>query len=94
LKGINHDPRLSQYHRGRRTHKSGTLVVEEKARNFMYALRPEWMNCVVSYVGKSSGLLVTWDPKLFDLVPFLSYGGIFLSASSLADKRKIYLLNF
>jgi hypothetical protein len=36
---------------------------------------------------------VSWDPKIFDLVPFLSCGGIFLSGSSLADKRRISFLN-
>jgi exonuclease III len=40
-----------------------TLVVEEKAGLFMYSLRPEWLICDVSSVGKSGGLLVTWDPK-------------------------------
>jgi endonuclease/exonuclease/phosphatase family metal-dependent hydrolase len=36
---------------------------------------------------------VSWDPNFFDLVPVLSCGGIFLSGTSLADKRKVSLLN-
>jgi hypothetical protein len=32
-----------------------TLVAAEKERNFMYILRPEWMICAVSSVGKSGG---------------------------------------
>jgi hypothetical protein len=70
-----------------------TLVVEEKARHFMFSLRPEWMICVVSSVGKFGGLLVTWDPKKIELVPFLSCGGIFLSGTCKEDKRRISLLN-
>jgi hypothetical protein len=59
----------------------------------MYNLRPEWMICAVSSVGTSGGLLVSWDPKLFDLEHVLSCGGIFLSGSSLMDKRKVSFLN-
>jgi len=36
-----------------------TLVDAEKARNFMYFLRPEWMIYVVSSAGKSGGILVS-----------------------------------
>jgi hypothetical protein len=68
-------------------------VAAEKARNFMYILRPEWMICAVSFVGNFSGLLVSWDPNFFDLVPVLSCGGIFLSGSNLADKMKVSFLN-
>jgi endonuclease/exonuclease/phosphatase family metal-dependent hydrolase len=70
-----------------------TLVAVEKARNFMYLLRPEWMICGVSYVGKSGGILVSWDPNVFDLVLVLSCGGIFLTGTSLANKRKVSFLN-
>jgi hypothetical protein len=45
-----------------------TLVHSEKARNFMSTLRPNWFSCVVNSVGTSGGLLVTWDPNVFDLV--------------------------
>jgi hypothetical protein len=70
-----------------------TLVAGEKARNFMYMLRPEWMICAVSSVEKFGGILVSWDPNFFDLVLILGCGGIFLSGTSLADKRKVSLLN-
>jgi exonuclease III len=33
-----------------------TLVDEKKARSFMNSLRPAWLACVVSSVGKSGGL--------------------------------------
>jgi hypothetical protein len=62
-------------------------VAEEKARLFMYSLRPEWLICVVSSVGNSGGLMVTWDPKKFYLVPFLSCGDIFLTGTGLVDKK-------
>jgi len=70
-----------------------TLVAAKKARFFMNKIRPDWMVCVVSVVGTSGGLLVSWDPNHFDLVPFLSIGGIFLSQSSLLDNTKLSFLN-
>jgi len=45
-----------------------TLVATEKARNFIYFLKPKWMICVVSSVGNFGGILVSWDPTFFDLV--------------------------
>jgi hypothetical protein len=70
-----------------------TLVDSGKARNFMNLLRPEWLICAVSSVGKSGGLLVTWDPTIFELSPVLSLGGIFLTGMCLETKRKVALLN-
>jgi len=55
-----------------------TLVAEDKARHFMNVLCPKWMICAASSVGKSGGLLVSWDPNIFYLMPFLSCGGILL----------------
>jgi len=70
-----------------------TLTNEEKARNFMFSLRLDWMSCAISSVGNSGGLPVSWDPCFFYFSPFLTYGSIFLIGSSLVDKRKITLLN-
>jgi hypothetical protein len=70
-----------------------TLTNEEKARDFMFSLRPDWMSCAVSSVGNSGGLLVSWDPHFFVFSPVLTCGGIFLTGSSLVDKRKLSLLN-
>jgi hypothetical protein len=56
-----------------------TLVDELKAYNFMYSLCPTWYICVVSAVGKSEGLLATWNPSIYNLNPFLSVGGILLT---------------
>jgi hypothetical protein len=36
---------------------------------------------------------VAWDPYKFELAPFLSCGGIFMTGTCLEDKRKISLLN-
>jgi hypothetical protein len=69
------------------------MVVAEKARNFMYNLRPDWMMCAVSVVGTSGGLMASWDPNFYVLDPVLSSGGIFLSGTNLMDNRKISLLN-
>ena len=54
-----------------------TMVAEDKARHFMFSIRPEWMIFVISSVRKSDRLLVSWDPKIFDLLPFLSCSSIF-----------------
>jgi hypothetical protein len=70
-----------------------TLVNEQKARAFMIKFRPTWVSCAVSSVGSSGGLLVAWDPILFNLCPFLTRGGILLSGSNKATKRNINLLN-
>jgi hypothetical protein len=70
-----------------------TLVVEEKARKFMNSLCPTWMNSAVSSVGKSGGLLVAWNPNVFELQPYLCAGGILLTGSHIPDKRRICLLN-
>jgi len=70
-----------------------TLVDEKKARYFMNSLRPAWLSCVVSLVRKYGGLLVTWDPNKFDLGPYLSCGGNFMTGFCFECKREIYLLN-
>jgi hypothetical protein len=70
-----------------------TLVHEQKARDFMHHLRPSWVSSVVNYVGTSGGLLVTWDPNLYELVPFLTIGGILLTCRCIINKREIALLN-
>jgi hypothetical protein len=59
----------------------------------MHYLRPSWVSCVVNSVGTSGGLLVTWDPNIYDLVPHLSVGGILLTDSCIINKREITLLN-
>jgi hypothetical protein len=70
-----------------------TLVHEQKARSFMNKFRPSWVSCVVSSVGTSGGLLVLWDPYLFNPVPYLTCGGILLTGSIFATKREINILN-
>ena len=32
-----------------------TLMTNERARDFMHALRPDWMSCAISLVGSSGG---------------------------------------
>jgi hypothetical protein len=70
-----------------------TLTTEERERDFMFSLRPDWMSCAVSSVGSSGGLLISWDPRYFVFSPVLTCGGIFLTGSSLVDKRRLSLLN-
>jgi hypothetical protein len=48
---------------------------------------PGWLSCVVSSVGNSGGLLVTWDPNKFVLEPSLCSGGILLSGISLENNK-------
>ena len=70
-----------------------TLVFAQKARDFFYIFFPSWVICSVNSVGTYGGLLVTWDPSLFDLTPFISVGGILLTGSNTLIKREITLLN-
>jgi endonuclease/exonuclease/phosphatase family metal-dependent hydrolase len=70
-----------------------TLVHSEKTRSFFHTLRPTWLSCAVNYVGTSGGLMVSWDPNYFELVPFLTCGGILLTGICLESKRQINLLN-
>jgi hypothetical protein len=43
--------------------------------------------CSVNSVGNSGGMLVAWDPNLFDLVPYLTVGGILVTGRSLLHNR-------
>jgi hypothetical protein len=70
-----------------------TLVSAQKARDFLFIFRPSWALCSINSVGNSGGLLVAWDPNLFDLVPYLTVGGILLTGRSLLNNREIALLN-
>jgi endonuclease/exonuclease/phosphatase family metal-dependent hydrolase len=70
-----------------------TLSADKKARDFVHQFRTSWVTAAVSSIGNSSGLLVAWDPSLFDLRPFLSCGGILLSGCCLASKLEMALLN-
>jgi hypothetical protein len=47
----------------------------------------------VSSVGTSGGLLVTWDPNKFTLVPTLCDGGILLMGITLENNRDVNFLN-
>jgi hypothetical protein len=69
------------------------LVNAQKERDFMHLLRPSWVSCAVNSVGTSGGLLVSWDPNLYELVPYLTIGGIMLTCRCYKDKREIALLN-
>jgi hypothetical protein len=69
------------------------LVSAQKARDFIHALRSAWVSCVVNSLGTSGGLLVSWDPTFFDLVPFLTTAGILLTGKCFKDKRDLALLN-
>jgi hypothetical protein len=70
-----------------------TLVDEEKARKFMFYLCPSWMYNVVSSVAKSGGLLVAWNPDLFEIKPFLCVGGILLIGLHLSDRKRLCMMN-
>jgi hypothetical protein len=59
----------------------------------MCSIFPDWMTTVVSSVGTSGGLLVAWNPNIFELQSFLSLGGILLTGIHLPDKRNISFIN-
>jgi hypothetical protein len=70
-----------------------TLAPALKARDFFLCFRPSWATCSVNSVGTSVGLLLAWDPSLFELTPFISMGGILLIGNNILDKRELSLLN-
>jgi hypothetical protein len=70
-----------------------TLVHAEKYCAFFNLLRPRWHCCAVNSMGKSGGLLVSWDPNYFELIPYLTCGGMLLTGLNLESKRHISFLN-
>jgi hypothetical protein len=49
--------------------------------------------CSVNSVGNSGGLLVAWDPNYFELIPYLTVGGILVTGRSLLHNQDLSLLN-
>ena len=70
-----------------------TLVHADKARCLFQHLRPKWLVCAVNLVVTFRGLLAAWDPSFFNLVPYLTCGGILLTGHCLDSKRYFNLLN-
>jgi hypothetical protein len=70
-----------------------TMVEEKNARAFMFSLCPSWLTCAVSVVGTSGGLLVSWNPNMFEISLFLCCGGILLTCTCLEIKQPVTLLN-
>jgi hypothetical protein len=70
-----------------------TLVDEVRARSFLSTLRPDWYTATVSSVGKSGGLLVSWDPSKLDLKSYICCGGLLLTGTSFELKKQISFLN-
>jgi hypothetical protein len=70
-----------------------TLVPVQKARAFMYGLRPSWVSCAINAIRTSGGLMIAWDPGKFVLVPYLSVGGILCTGKDISNKRKFLILN-
>ena len=70
-----------------------TLTMEQNARDFLHKFRPTWFSVAVSSLGKSGGLLVSWDPDLLELRPYLTRGGILLVGYSLATNQELVFLN-
>jgi len=70
-----------------------TLTVEQKARDFLHHFRSSWVTAAVNSLGNSGGLLMAWNPDLFELRPFLSRGGILLIGRSLATNQEVAFLN-
>jgi exonuclease III len=70
-----------------------TLSDEKKARDFLLQLRPSWAATAVNSLGSSGGLMVAWDPNLFELKPFLTVSGILLIGSCASTKKEVAFLN-
>jgi exonuclease III len=70
-----------------------TMVNGLKARSFLNQFHPTWLTSSVDSIGTSGGLVVSWDPSLFDLTPHLCSGGILLTGTCLWNNTIISLLN-
>jgi hypothetical protein len=70
-----------------------TLSTDLLSRDFVHRFRPSWFSAAASSIGNSGGLLVTWNPDLFELQPFLSCGGILLKGRFLATGQEVAFLN-
>jgi hypothetical protein len=70
-----------------------TLVHFEKARRFMSSIQPFWYCCAVSSIGNLGGLLVAWEPFVYELNASLTCGGILLTGHNIASKRILSILN-
>jgi hypothetical protein len=70
-----------------------TLTDAQKARDFVFHFRPSWFTVAVGSIGNSGGLLVAWEPGVFDLRPTLTTGGILCLGHCLATSREIAFLN-
>jgi hypothetical protein len=69
------------------------MVEDKKARDFMLSFHPSWLTCVVSVIGTLGGLLVSWDPNMFEITLFLCCGGILLTCTCLELNQSVTLLN-
>jgi hypothetical protein len=70
-----------------------TLESAQKSRSFMHAFRMHWFCYAVNSFGTFGGLLASWDPSIYTLVPSLTIGGLLLACSCLSSKREIALLD-
>jgi hypothetical protein len=70
-----------------------TLSTDHSARDFLHHFRPLWISAALSSIGNSGGMLVAWDPTLFDLTSYLTCGGILCTGRCLATSQVLTLLN-
>ena len=70
-----------------------TLSDDQKAREFIHRFRPSWLSSAINSIGNSGGLLVAWDPYVFDLTPFLTIGEILLVGRHLETNKDLNFLN-
>jgi hypothetical protein len=70
-----------------------TLSPDHISRDFVHSLRSSWFSAAASSIGNSGGLLAAWDPVIFDLVPYITCGGILLMGRCLATDQEIAFLN-
>jgi hypothetical protein len=64
-----------------------TMVLAEKARDFIFKIQPNWLCCAVNSNGSSGILMVSWDPKFFYFIPSLTCTSILLSGFYIAARR-------
>jgi len=70
-----------------------TMVNGLKARSFLNQFHQNWLTTLANSIGTSGGLVVSWDPSVFELIPHLYSGGILLTGICLWNNKQISLLN-
>jgi len=70
-----------------------TLIEGDKAKNLFFQCLPHWNVGAIDSIGRSRGLLTSWNPSLAEFCAFGTVAGIFLEGRLNISKDPVKLLN-